>query len=118
MPETFIIYRKLFDEDLGLTKKWRALFRFIKNDITLWNEAKDILEENDFNNLQGKTSNKTIKTLLEYYTITREDVKKSDAEYLQLKKKFDHLIQNNQFIDLTLTYDYEERETEPQKKLA
>ena len=59
--------------------------------------------------MKDKTQNKKILDLLEYYTITREDVKKSDNEYLELKKKFDHLIESDQFIDLTLTYDYEER---------
>ncbi len=110
MPETFIIYRSLFEVDLGLTKKWKALYHSIKEDDQLWNETKIILEKNDFTNLKEKTQNKKILDLLEYYTITREDVKKSDNKYLELKKKFDHLIESDQFMDLTLTYDYEERE--------
>ena len=36
--------------------------------------------------------------------------KNSDSDYLKLKKKFDHLIESDQFMDLTLTYDYEEIE--------
>lgn len=110
MPETFIIYRSLFEVDLGLTKKWKALYHSIKTDDKLWNDTKIILEKNDFTNLKEKTQNKKILDLLEYYTIAREDVKKSDNEYLELKKKFDHLIESDQFMDLTLTYDYEERE--------
>ena len=112
MPETFIIYRKLFDEDLGLTSKWKALYHNLKEDELLWTETKSIIEVNDFSNLKEKTDNKTILNFLEYYTITREDVKKSDKEYIKLKKKFDHLIKSDPFIDLTLTYDYEERERE------
>ncbi|WOC39291.1 hypothetical protein [Polaribacter sp. HL-MS24] len=110
MPETFIIYRNLFEVDLGLTKKWKTLYHSIKENDKLWNETKIILEKNDFTNLKEKTKNKKILNLLEYYTITRGDIKKSDREYLELKKKFDHLIQSDQFMDLTLTYDYEERE--------
>jgi len=109
MPETFIIYRKLFEVDLGLTKKWKALYQSIKMEDKLWVETKRILENNDFTNLADKTNNKIILNLLEYYTITREDVKKSDEEYLELKVKFDHLIKSDQFIDLTLTYDHEDR---------
>ncbi len=110
MPETFIIYRSLFEVDLGLTKKWKTLYYSIKGDDKLWNETKTILEKNDFTNLKDKTKNKKILDLLEYYTITREDVKKSDNQYLELKKKFDYLIESDQFMDLTLTYDYDERE--------
>jgi len=54
--------------------------------------------------------------LLEYYTISRDD----DDEYQLLKEKYNHLVKNDQFIDLTLTYDYEEREPKPiiiEKKL-
>jgi len=110
MPETFIVYRSLFEVELGLTKKWKTLYNSIKEDDKLWPETKIIIERNDFTNLREKTKNKKILNLLEYYTITREDVKKSDNEYLELKKKYDHLIDSDQFMDLTLTYDYEERE--------
>lgn len=110
MPETFIIYRSLFEVDLGLTGKWKALYYSVKENDKLWTETKAIIEKNDFTNLKEKTNNEQILNLLEYYTITREDVKKSDSEYLELKKKFDHLIESDQFIDLTLTYDYEDRE--------
>ncbi len=110
MPETYIIFRKLFEKDLGLTLEWQKLFRSLSVDEK--NEAKKIIELNDFRDLSLKTSNKKILKILEHYTITREDVKKSDEEYTLLKNKFDHLIESDQFMDLTLTYDYEEREPE------
>lgn len=109
MPETFIIYRKVFEEELGLTKRWQTLFRTIKGDDKLWQEAKSIIETNEFVNIQEKTQNQSILRLLEFYTIAREDVKNSDSDYLMLKEKFDHLIENDQFMDLTLTYDYDDR---------
>jgi hypothetical protein len=107
MPEAFIIYRKLFEVDLELTEKWRTIFRKIKEKKTVWQEAKKIIESNDFSNLNKKTTNIGILNLLEYYKITREDVKKSDSEYLALRKKFDYLIKSDIFIDLTLTYDFD-----------
>lgn len=109
MPETFIIYRKLFEVDLGLTNKWKKLYQSVRKDEKLWTKAQEIIEKNDFTNLKEKTKSKKLLHLLEYYTINRADVKKSDKEYVELKKKFDHLIKSNQFIDLTLTYDYEDR---------
>lgn len=112
MPETFIIYRKIFEEDLGLTRKWQAQFRLVRLDEKLWTEAKKIIEKGDFLKIQETTKNKTILKLLEFYTIARDDIKNSDSDYLKLKKKFDYLIESDQFMDLTLTYDYEERETD------
>ena len=113
MPETYIVYRKLFEVDLGLTRKWQELFHSLSEKEL--QEAKFVIDTNNFTNLEEKTANPKILQLLQHYTVTREDVKQSDSEYLSIKKKFDHLINNDQFIDLTLTYDYEERE-EPKKK--
>lgn len=110
MPETFIIYRNLFKEELKITPKWLNQFRKIRNDKSLWTETKWIIEENDFTNLNNKTKKTSILNLLEYYKITRKDVNKSDNEYIALKKKYNHIIENDKFIDLTLTYDYEECE--------
>ncbi len=114
MPETFLIYRSLFEEELKITPQWQELYKEIRNS-NLWEETRVILEKNDFSDLKSKTNNKKILKFFEYYTITREDVKRSDNKYIELKKKFDHLIKNDQFIDLTLTYDYEE--TEKAKKI-
>lgn len=113
MPETYIIYRKLFEVDLGLTKKWQALYRSL-TELEL-QEAKFIIDTNDFTNLTEKTANSKILHLLQHYTISRKDVKESDKEYNLIKKKFDTLINKDRFIDLTLTYDYEDRE--PQKRI-
>ena len=74
MPETFIVYRKIFEEDLGLTRKWQALFRLVKEDENLWTDAKIIIEKGDFINVRDKTKNKTILKLLEFYTFARDDV--------------------------------------------
>ncbi|MEM7369421.1 MAG: hypothetical protein AAF587_12535 [Bacteroidota bacterium] len=111
MPETYIIYRKLFEVELGLTRQWQNMFRSLSESELA--EAKTIIESNNFTEINQKTGNKKIRSLLEHYTISREDVKSSDKEYLALKKKYDHLINTDQFIDLTLTYDYEDREQNP-----
>ncbi|MCC4213576.1 hypothetical protein [Leeuwenhoekiella parthenopeia] len=107
MPETFIIYRKLFEEELELTPKWKSVFNAIKSDEKLWEEVKPILESSEFSNIENLTNNPILLNFFEFYKIKREDVKQSDKEYKKLKKKFDHLIKSDQFIDLTLTYDYE-----------
>lgn len=105
MPETYIIYRNVFEE-LGYTQKWSELF----NDILSPEEieiAKRIIETDDFKDLRAKTKNENILKLLSHYQITRDDVKKSDKEYRSIKKKFDKIIKSDKFVELTLTYDFE-----------
>ena len=47
-----------------------------------------------------------------HYTFKRDDIKaiQDDSEYKQLKQRFDKLIRQDQFIDLTLTYDFDNDE--------
>ena len=92
---------------MGYTNEWRYLF----SDKHLSKEEKDlakkIIEANDFSNLEQKTSNKKILRLLTHYLIKREDVKNIDEEYENTKIRFDRLIEEDQFVNLTLTYDWE-----------
>lgn len=112
MPETYIIYRKLFEVELELTEKWKNLFYSLTEEESI--EAKAIIEKHDFTNLTSKTSNTKILELLTHYTISRKDVKESNKDYSlikakfdSLKAKFDNLIKEDRFVELTLTYDYE-----------
>ena len=105
MPETYLIYRKLFEVDLGLTKLWKDHFAALTEKETL--KAKKIIEGNDFKNLEKKTKNKKLLRVLEHYTITRDDVKNSDKDYNKIKQRFNKLVKSDRFIELTLTYDHE-----------
>jgi hypothetical protein len=79
MPETFILYRLFFEEN-GLTYKWWGDFSNLSEKDKV--EAKAIIESNDFQNIEGLTSNLDILKVLRYYTITRDDVvKNSDGVY-------------------------------------
>jgi hypothetical protein len=107
MPEIYIIYRKLFEVDLGYTQIWQDLFRSLKPKEL--KKARAIIEENDFRDINSKTKNPKIRKLLEHYTISREDIKKSDEEHLYLKAKFDRLIKKDNFLNLTVTHDFEDK---------
>ncbi len=104
MPETYIIYRKIFEE-LGYSQEWRKLYRSLSEEER--EEAHSIIELNEFKEIESKTHNERIHQLLVHYTISREEVKKSDSEYQSIKSKFDKLVREDRFVDLTLTYDYE-----------
>ena len=105
MPETYIIYRKVFEVELGYTKIWKELFYSLTPEE--FEEVKPIIETNDFKNYETKTTNPKLLALLQHYTIKRGDISKFDKEYKQLKYKFDKLIKKEQHINLTLTYDFE-----------
>lgn len=104
MPETYIVYRYLFEE-LQYTQKWFAQFKSLNQTELV--EAKRIIEINDFSFLEEKSNNSKILDVLMHYKIKRSDVNKEDIDYKKLKSKFDKLIQKDKFIDLTLTYDFD-----------
>lgn len=105
MPETYIVFRYFF-EGIGLTDMWRQTFR----SLTAKEREKflPIIESNDFHNIHKITMNKKILELFRHYTIKRDDVRDKDTNYKQLKTQFQKLIKQDQFIDLTLTYDFED----------
>lgn len=104
MPEAYIVYRYFF-EGIGITKMWRDTFR------SLTEEEKEIvypiIESNDFRNYREYTNNPKLLELLRHYTIKKDNVDEKDRSYKQLKAQFKKLVQEDQFIDLTLTYDFE-----------
>ena len=54
MPETYIIYRKVFEVELGYTKIWKELFYSLTPEE--FEEVKPIIETNDFKNYETKTT--------------------------------------------------------------
>lgn len=106
MPETYIIYRSIFENDLGYTSIWKDEFNNHLSDDER-EEAKRIIESNDFNYIEEITTNKKIRHFLRHYTINRTNLLNNDPEYKKTKQKYDKLIKEDSFINLTLTYDFE-----------
>lgn len=105
MPETYIIYRKRF-ENAGLTQRWRTQFNGL-NDIQLA-LAKEIIEKNDFGNLSEYEIDSDLEPLLWHYSVGRDEVQADTKELKAVKAKYDRMIRKDKFIDLTLTYDYDQ----------
>ncbi len=122
MPETYIVYRSVFEKDLGYTDFWKTEY----NQMILsedWQEAKAIIETNNFNNVNEITTNANIRHFLRHYEISRGSIFRDDIDYKLLRKKYDAVIKvaskrikKDQFKDLTLTYDFEAEIPEPIKK--
>lgn len=115
MPETYIVYRSVFEKKLGYTDIWREEYRAIRQSKE-WEEAKAIIETNIFTDIDEKTTNPAIREFLRHYQIQRSTLKNEDEEYKTLKRQFDKLIKSDRFIDLTLTYDFEEEHPKIKKK--
>jgi hypothetical protein len=90
MPETYIIYRKLFEKELGYTYQWQDLFNSLTEDERA--EVIPIIESNTFKDVHLNNQNDKISKLLQHYKITRDDVKKANNEYNVIKNKFNSNI--------------------------
>lgn len=112
MPETYIVYRSIFETQLGYTDIWKEEYKLIKSSPD-WDEAKSIIETNSFAHIEEITTNASVRNFLRHYQIQRGHIKGEDKEYLALKRQYDKLIQSEKFIDLTLTYDFEEEQPKP-----
>ena len=109
MPESYIVYRHVFRYKLGYTQLWEQEFRSLSvEDKTL---AKEIIEKNIFTDaeIEKYKPSAIVEHFLRHYTIPRGNIEREDVEFKKLKTKFDKLIKQDQFIDLTLTYDFERR---------
>ncbi len=114
MPEQLIIYRKLF-EDIGITKIWKREFRSLsKEEKSL---VVPIIYNNCFDKIDHNLTHK-LKYFLSFYQIQNKDVYEMDKDHEKIKKKFNHLINQDISMNLTLTYEFEidhqntERKTE------
>lgn len=115
MPETYIVYRSVFETELGYTAIWKNEFN---NVLTAEEreEAKLIIKANDFNFIDELTTNERIRHFLRHYTINRGNILTNDPQYKKVKKQYDKLIKEDKFIDLTLTYDFESEQPSPKRK--
>lgn len=105
MPETYIVYRYLFERTFKYTPIWKSEYDSLTTDERI--EAQQIIIGNEFINLPSKTNNLRVQNFLRHYTIPRGSIDRNDPEYRKLKWQFDKLIKNNQHHKLTLTYDFE-----------
>lgn len=74
MPEAMIIYRFYF-EGIGMTDEWWNAYTALTDDEK--NIINPIIEHNDFHDLEGKTDNQNVLSVLRYYTITRDDAERA-----------------------------------------
>ena len=107
MPETYIVYRHIFRYKLGYTTIWEEEYGNLSDvDRKI---AHKIIEGNVFTDeeVEKFNSSEMVESFLRHYKISRKDIDGIDKDYKKLKSKFDKLIKEDPFINLTLTYDFE-----------
>jgi hypothetical protein len=107
MPETYIVYRHIFRYKLGYTTIWEEEYGNLSDlDRKI---AHKIIEGNVFTDEEVAKFNPSemVESFLRHYKISRKDIDGIDKDYKKLKSKFDKLIKEDPFINLTLTYDFE-----------
>jgi len=108
MPETYIIYRHLCRYKLGYTQIWEEEYRSLSGkDLK---NAQQIIQDNDFSPeaISKRKPSKKVWNFLRHYTlISRDSIEDNDQEYEKISAIYDNLIKNDQFVELTLTYDHE-----------
>jgi len=90
MPEPYIIYRKLFEKELGYTSDWLKLFRAIKRSKQ-FDVLKPIIEVNRFAKLNGHFKSKRLNEIVKHYKVNRDDAKIL-KENPQKYKKIDTIL--------------------------
>lgn len=75
MPEPYIVYRKICEEKLNYTNKWRDVFKNIKPSEK--NKVISIIENEEFRKSYPEIKNKKTLVLLQHYNIKRDDIEVS-----------------------------------------
>ena len=89
-----------------MTDLWRTSFRRLTEEQRAW--VIPLIEKNDYKNIRSLTEDRDVLELFRHYAIRKEDVNEPDENHEILKQKFEQLIRQDQFINLTLTYDFED----------
>lgn len=94
MPEAYLFYRFFFEKE-GITDDWWNSFSNL-NSLEL-NTVKQIIEHNDFSNIEKFKAQKRIYEVLKHYTVSREQILNSNSELSKLKAKFDKLEKEEKY---------------------
>jgi hypothetical protein len=98
MPETYIVYRKLFEKELGYTEDWIKLFNSVQG-LKEYNKLKTIIHNNSFANINGHFKSKKINEIIKHYLINRDNaslMQKNISKY----NNIDTIIKEKDYLPL------------------
>lgn len=107
MPNHYIMYRDTYGKS-GLLELWKKQFEQLSNkdkDIVL-----PIIYNDEFNNFNLTGYDAKIKDLLLHYCINHDsDFYKQEEPFIEARKKYNELVSKDIFLDMTLTYDFDNK---------
>lgn len=102
MPENYIRYRFFF-KDMGFTERWWTDFNNLSQSKR--NEAIEIINTNDFYNIENYTNDKVlIDFLKEHYCMKKEDVDNPASTIYRLKKEYDSHRKSHTHLQFAQAY--------------
>jgi len=104
MPEAYIINRNFFTDN-GMIRQWREDFIVLSEEEK--KVAQEIISENNFDDLHTQILNPVVLRLLSHYAYTKNGKRVIDRNVKKLRNKFNKLIREDVFVDLTLTHDFD-----------
>jgi len=104
LPEQYIMNRK-YCLNSGLTERWRNDYYNLDNYERV--VANEIIYANEFENIEILVDNPKILSLLTHYTNSRLSIIDASTEISKLRLKYNRLIREDLFKNLTLTYDFD-----------
>ena len=107
MPNKYIMYRETFGKS-GLLKLWEnQLKEMTEEDKKI---ILPIIYKDDFINLDTSSYSDNIKDFLLHYTVQHSNELYKDQEsYIKVRDKYNELVNQDIFLDMTLTYDFDNK---------
>jgi hypothetical protein len=104
MPEQYIMYRNTYEKS-GLIKVWNEQFKALNKD-----DLKYIMPMLNDNNLNPRIDEHPhhLQDFITHYIINNDTkIFKENNSYELVRNKYQRMIKDDVFLDLTLTYDYD-----------
>ena len=107
MPNHYIMYRDTYEKS-GLIDIWKTQFKELSKadkEIVI-----PIIYEDEFKHLELSVYSSKIKDLLLHYRIDHDhNFYRQEKSFIEARKKYTELVSNDIFLNMTLTYDFDNK---------
>ena len=107
MPNHYIMYRDTYGKS-GLLELWKKQFKELSAEDK--KRVLPIIYEDEFNNIDLTGYNSNIKDFLLHYSIDHDnEFYKQEKPFIEAREKYNKLVSKDIFLDMTLTYDFDNK---------
>ena len=105
MPEQYVMYRDAYEKS-GLIKVWNEQYLALNNENK--DKVSNIIKNYEYKNLKIDDFDDDHKDFMSHYILNNEhQVFKQNDSYSIVRDRYQQLIKKDVFLDMTLTYDYD-----------